>query len=380
MALKAAPRPGTSMTHHPLSIGIPERSAILAAALLLLLAGSATAVPAPAELATPSIQRRDRLPRKVLVGTVISGVDIFTMTLEKRLDRMDSLVDEMAAVAKRDYLAKGLDLVILPETFIARPGATVAEQSVRLEDVRPRIAACARLHRCYLVAPVLLLEGHKPRHVSNAAVLVDRGGNVVGIYRKVHPVAPTGSDVLEGGTTPGDSFPVFACDFGRLGIQICFDMLYTDGWKALADEGAEIVALPSASPETVRPASYAREHGYYVVSASPRDHAAFFSPLGLIEAQATRPSVLVHEIDLSYAVIHWEAVLENGEALRRRYGDRVGFNYYDGEDMGIFWSNDPTTTIGQMISSLGLIEVNESIERIRALQDKARGGPPTLPP
>ena len=96
--------------------------------------------------------------------------------------------------------------------------------------------------------------------------------------------------MLEGGTTPGPGFPVFDCDFGRLGIQICFDMLYADGWDALATEGAEIVALPSASPETVRPASYAREHGYYIVSASPRDRAAFFSPLGIIEAQATSES------------------------------------------------------------------------------------------
>lgn len=374
------------MIHHTLPRGIPERSTILAAALLLVLAASAPAEqpapagPAPAKISLPGVARRDRPPHKVLIGTVLSGPDVFTMTLEKRLDRMDSLVDEMAAAAKRDYPAKGLDLVVLPETFIARPGATVAEQAVRLEDVRPRIAACATLHRCYLVAPVLLLEGHKPRHVSNAAVLVDRSGKLVGIYRKVHPVAPTGSDVLEGGTTPGDSFPVFDCDFGRLGIQICFDMLYTDGWKALADEGAEIVALPSDSPETVRPASYAREHNYYIVSACPKDLAAFISPLGLIEAQTTRQSVLVHEIDLSYAIIHWEAVLENGEALRRRYGDRIGFNYYDGQDMGIFWSNDPATTIGQMISSLGLIEVNDSIERIRALQDKARGGPPLTPP
>jgi predicted amidohydrolase len=357
-----------TLRHSP-RVRAPARLAAIAGVLLWV-----AALPA-ARADSPLVPRRDRPPRKVLIGTVISGAEILMAPLGERLDRMDVLVGEIADAARRDYPSKRLDLVVLPETFLARPGNTVAEQAVRLDEVRQRIGACARLHACYLVAPVLMRE-EDPDRLSNTAVLVDREGAVAGIYRKVHPVAPTGSDALEGGTTPGADFPVFTCDFGRLGIQICFDMLYPDGWAALAREGAEIVALPSASAESVRPASYAREHGYYIVSSSPKARAAFFSPLGMIEAQAATESVLVHEIDLSYAVLHWEAQLENGQALRRKFGDRVGFIYYDKEDMGIFWSNDPKTTIGQMIASLGLIEVDESIARIRALQDRARGGPP----
>ena len=100
----------------------------------------------------------------------------------------------------------------------------------------------------------------------------------MGLTEKSTPVAPLGSDLIETGTTPGGSFPVFECDFGRVGIQICFDMLYPDGWEALARQGAEIVALPSDSPQTTYPAFYALQHRYYVVSAVPRDHAAVYSP------------------------------------------------------------------------------------------------------
>ena len=344
-----------------------------------LCAQPAAADAPPSQQAPSETPRRDRLPRKVLIGTVISGRDVFTMTIEKRLQRMDALVDEIEAEAKLNYPGKRLDLVVLPEYFLARTGETLAQQALRLDDVRQRIAACAKLHDCYLVVPLIMQEADMPLRYSNAAALVDRGGNIAGIYRKVHPVAFQGSNVLEGGTTPGRDFPVFDCDFGRLGIQICFDMLYADGWQALATQGAEIVALPSASPETVGPAAYARQHDYYVVSATPQAHAAFFNPLGIIEAQVSKESVLVHEIDLSYALLHWEAILENGEALRRRFGDRVGFNYYDAEDMGIFWSNDPKTSIGQMIASAGLIETRDSVERIRVLQDAARGGPQIAP-
>ena len=85
---------------------------------------------------------------------------------------------------------------------------------------------------------------------SNAAVLVDRQGAIAGIYRKVHPVAMLGHDDLENGITPGCDFPVFDCDFGKLGIQICWDIVFDDGWQALADKGAEIVVWPTRSPAT----------------------------------------------------------------------------------------------------------------------------------
>jgi predicted amidohydrolase len=289
------------------------------------------------------------------------------------------LVEARAARARANCPGKRLDLAVLPETFLTRPGDSQAQQAVRMEEVLPRIAACAKRHGCYLIVPVLLREADSPLRLSNSAVLVDRGGNLVGIYRKVHPVAPQGSDVLEGGTTPGREFPVFECDFGRVGIQICFDLFYADGWQALAKQGAEIVALPSASPETVHPSLYALQHRYYIVSAAPRDHAAVYSPLGVIEAEVTTEDVLVHQIDLSYAVLHWEAVLEEGEALRRKFGDKVGFRYYRPQDGGIFWSNDPATPIAKMIGSLGLTEIDANVERVRQLEDKARGGPPETP-
>jgi hypothetical protein len=147
----------------------------------------------------------------------------------------------------------------------------------------------------------------------------------------------------------------------------------------LAKQGAEIVALPSWTPETVRPSAYAQQHRYYVVSATPRDHAAVYNPLGMIEAQATKPGVLVHEIDLSFEIVKWEAGLDEGRSLTRKFGDRVGYNYYGDQDHGIFWSNDPTTTIGQMMGSLGFPDVDEETEYVRVLQAKLRGGPPAAP-
>ena len=324
--------------------------------------------------------RRYAAPRKVLVGTEVSGYDvILSFPLDMRFQRMDDLVDSMDAQAKLNYPGKRLDLAVLTEYFMSRPGKTLTERAVRLDDVKARISACARKHDCYLVVPMVLREDTDPVRFTNAAVLVDRQGEIAGIYRKVHPCSDSREELLEDGMVPGQNFPVFNCDFGKVGVEICYDIFFQDGWDALAKQGAEIVALPSETPETVRPSMYARQHRYYVVSATPRDHAAVYSPLGLIEAQTTQAGVLVHQIDLSFAVLEWEEGLDGGKSVTRKFGDRVGYDYYSDEDTGIFWSNDPSMSIGKMLDSMGFPEVDNETEVTRILQDKVRGGPPSTP-
>jgi predicted amidohydrolase len=246
--------------------------------------------------------------------------------------------------------------------------------------VREAFGALARKYRTYIIAPMDLAEDSPGGATcSNAAVLFDRKGEVVGIYRKRHPVAYVGRDDLEGGIAPGRDCPVFDCDFGRLGIQICWDIQYPDGWDALARGGAEIVAWPTASPATVLPAAYAARHRYYVVSSTWRDNATVYEPTGMVAARiegSASARVLVHEVDLSYAILGWSGFLKEGEALREKYGDRVGFHYDRREDMGLFWSNDPATTIGAMVRSIGGEDLDAQVDRNRRLQDAAQGPGP----
>ncbi len=109
----------------------------------------------------------------------------------------------------------------------------------------------------------------------------------------------------EGGVSAGADFPVFACDFGKVGVQICWDVAYDDGWAALAARGAELVAFPSASPATILPAAYAARHRYFVVSSTPRDNATVYEPTGLVGARIVDDGVLVYEVDLSFALLGW---------------------------------------------------------------------------
>jgi hypothetical protein len=176
---------------------------------------------------------------------------------------------------------------------------------------------------------------------------------------------------------PGTEYNVFDLDFGRVGVQICYDVQYPEGWRHLAERGAELVLFPTQSPQVTRPGMYAATHEYWVVSATYRNNASFFEPgTGLVAARITEPKrTLVHEIDLSYVILPWSARLRNGAAFREAFGDRVGYRYSESEDCGIFWSNDPGRSIGEMARSLGLLETaKEQQARARDAQDRLRGG------
>ncbi|MEX0886009.1 MAG: carbon-nitrogen hydrolase family protein [Phycisphaeraceae bacterium] len=312
-------------------------------------------------------------PRKAVVGTSIFTMPRAFTTLEQRLAELGELIDEMAADAHARH-GRGLDLAALTESAVTagRRGSLVERALPLAGPVEAYFAAKAREHNTHLVVSFAMLEDAEQEIVSNVAVLFDRQGSVAGIYRKVFLVARPADDALEGGKQPGTRFPVFDLDFGRVGMQICYDMGYDDGFDALAAQGAELIIWPTASPQTVRPAARARIHELYIVSATRRNNASIIDPLGEVVAQVEPPGrVVTHELDLDYRIAHWQPGLNNGRALRRVFGDRVGFRYSEREDYGIFWSNDPATPIAAMLDEAGVMTDQAQRQRTRVMREAA---------
>ena len=312
-------------------------------------------------------------PRKVIIGTVMQSFWGPYPGLEKRLEQLAAIVDRMAQESKSRY-GRSLDLAILPEAAITgEVGGDALSSSVSFQGlVGDTFGRTAREHRCYVIVPTYLRESHDPKRCSNAAVLVDRMGEVAGTYRKVHLVVSSDAKTMEGGSSPGNELPVFNCDFGKLAIQICYDMEFDRGWQELARKSAELIAWPTQSPQTAQPAARAMQQRCYIVSSTWRNNASVFEPTGHITAQVRPPGqVLVQELDLSYAILPWSSKLRNGKALQEIYGEKIGFRYYEDEDCGIFWSNDPRTPVRQMVQSLGLLEVEEQLAHVRKFYRKA---------
>lgn len=319
----------------------------------------------------------ERGPRKVIVGTSMFAMWDEYPGLDRRLEELGGLIDDMAKQSQQRY-GRSLDVAALPEVAVSGGLPLGPKGAFPLEGkVQEVFAGKAREHHCYVVVPMLLKE--KDGRTTNAAVLLDRKGALAGVYRKVHLVPDADRDLLEGGCAPGKGFPVFACDFGKVGLQICWDICFDDGWETLARKGAELVIWPSQCPAQIKPAAHALAGGYFILSSTWRNNASLIDPTGHVIRSITKPQerVFVEEIDLEYRLLQWQPALRNGDALREKYGDRVGFRYSEAEDEGIFWSNDPALPIARMVREMGLMTSPEELARGRRLQDKARGGPPS---
>lgn len=331
----------------------------------------------PVPAAAEPIQRAPG-PRKVIVGTLMFNMFHKYPGLDQRLEELSRWIDRMAAETAAKYPGQRLDIAVLPEFAVnGNAKGTAAEVSVPLHgQVLDVMGAKAREHQCYVAVPLYLADDREKNAYSNAVVLLDRQGQVVGTYRKAFPVAGRYQNELERGVTPGSEFPVFECDFGRVGIQICFDIHFDEGWEALGRKGAELVLWPTQSPGQIKPAFRAMTQRYFVLSSTWRNNASLVDPTGHCIREITGANgVLIEQIDLDYALLTWQPELKDGQAFTDKYGDRAGYRYSAAEDGGIFWSNDPAKPILEMVRELNLELPGELLRRNRQLHEKFRSAP-----
>ncbi|MCL1125321.1 nitrilase-related carbon-nitrogen hydrolase [Shewanella surugensis] len=178
----------------------------------------------------------------------------------------------------------------------------------------------AKKHAMVLVVPIY--EEDVTGVYYNTAAVIDADGSYLGKYRKNHipDVAPGFWEKHY--FKPGNhGYPVFDTAYCKLGVYICYDRHFPEGWRALALNGAEYIVNPSATVaglseylwELEQPAS-AAANGVFIGAINrvgkeaPWDEkmgefygsSYIVNPNGKIEAQASRDKdeLLVHEIDL----------------------------------------------------------------------------------
>lgn len=108
-----------------------------------------------------------------------------------------------------------------------------------------RFAALAAELGLVMVLP--MYEQEQPGVLYNTAAIVDADGRYLGKYRKSH--IPHVKGFFEKFYfRPGNlGYPVFDTAVGKVGIYICYDRHFPEGWRALGLNGAQIVFNPSAT-------------------------------------------------------------------------------------------------------------------------------------
>src|SRR3954468_21345895 len=87
----------------------------------------------------------------------------------------------------------------------------------------------------------------------NTAAVIDADGKYLGKYRKTH-IPQVAGFYEKFFFKPGNSgWPVFQTAFCKLGVYICYDRHFPEGWRALALNGAEYIVNPSATPAGTSP-------------------------------------------------------------------------------------------------------------------------------
>ncbi len=154
---------------------------------------------------------------------------------EANLRRAESLIREAAA--------KRAKIVCTAESFL--DGYSVRDDGMSEKEFRSlaepvpggpffsRLQSICRELEVYLIAGLTEKADGK---VFNSAALIGPDGGLVGTYRKKF-LWPTET----GRYAAGDSFPVFATRFGRIGMMICSDRRNPEPIRELAANKAEIV-------------------------------------------------------------------------------------------------------------------------------------------
>ena len=176
------------------------------------------------------------------------------------LIQMNSISDKAANVAsaraliERAIAEEAPDWILLPEQF-DWAGGSRAHKLANAETMPggPAYAMAsdmARRHGVFIHAGSIMERIEDGGRIHNTSVVFNRQGEEIARYRKIHlfdVTTPDGASYQESATVkPGDSVVTYDCEGVTIGCSICYDLRFPDLFQALAEKGAQIIALPAA--------------------------------------------------------------------------------------------------------------------------------------
>jgi predicted amidohydrolase len=230
----------------------------------------------------------------------------------------------MARELVRRAAERGAILVATPENtnFLGPHEEKVRRAEPLGGPTCERFSTLARELAIHLLLGSFNEAGERPGRCRNTSVLFGPDGGVEAVYRKIHLFdvdLAEGVRFTESATVePGDQVVTAATPAGRLGLSICYDLRFPELYRRLVDQGAELLAVPSAFTATTGKAHWepllrarAIENQCYVLAPAQsgrhddrglresHGHAMVIDPWGQIVASVgDGPGVAVAEIDL----------------------------------------------------------------------------------
>jgi len=175
----------------------------------------------------------------------------FTVALVQMSCSADPAANLRKAVAKVEEAAgRRAQVICLPELFRSQYFCQ-REDAARFDLAESvpgpsteTLAVVAKEHRVAILVPVF--ERRAPGLYHNSVAILDSGGELRGLYRKMHiPDDPAYYEKFY--FTPGDlGFRAFDTHAGRIGTLICWDQWYPEAARLTALQGAVVLFYPTA--------------------------------------------------------------------------------------------------------------------------------------
>ncbi len=198
--------------------------------------------------AAPEQRRPPRIVRVGVIQTqIIEPTDApVVQQYEAIRDRTGMLVEAAGAM--------GTNVLCLQEAWTMPFAFCTREKHPWLEFAEPVdgpstqfLAELARKYNMVIVSPILERDDVHGGTIHNTVVVIGNRGNIIGKHRKNH--IPRVGDFNESTYyMEGDTgHPVFATQFGKIGVNICYGRHHPLNWLMFGLNGAEIVFNPSAT-------------------------------------------------------------------------------------------------------------------------------------
>ncbi len=286
---------------------------------------------------------------------------------QKIVDRMISHWRERFA----EVLPDRPDLIVVPEVC-DRPSGLGLEKlrqyyRVRKEQIQNFFAQTARRNNCYIVYPT-----HREMPdgtLRNSSVLIDRKGNVAGVYNKNHPTISE----IEEGILCGKDAPVIECDFGRVAMAICFDLNFDELRLQYVKARPDLIIFSSMYHGGLMQSYWAYSCRCHFVGAIAGRAAPseIRNPLGQVVATSTNYSdFAVAVVNLDCALAHLDYNSERLKQLKAKYGPKVKIT-----DPGLLGSvlvasDDEQITAEQMVKEFDIELLDDYMARASAQRHK----------
>ena len=176
------------------------------------------------------------------------------------LVQMNSINDKAANIAaaraliERAVAEEAPDWVLLPEQF-DWAGGVKGDKAANAEPLPggPAYSMAQELaakHRIFVHAGSIMEKIAGDDRIHNTTVVFNRQGDEIARYRKIHlfdVTTPDGASYRESATVKaGEAVVTYDCEGVTIGCSICYDLRFPDLFQALAEKGAQVIALPAA--------------------------------------------------------------------------------------------------------------------------------------